>query len=249
MLNPIRLLKTLESGSKNLITIAVACAGVGIITSAIVNTGFGLGLSSGIITLSHGNLFISLFLVMCTCLLLGMGVPGTPAYILTAAVGAPALLSFGLGILPVHLFVFYFSCLAEVTPPVALAAYAGASIAKSDTMKTGWIAYGLAFTGFLIPYAFIYDNSLILQGSLYEIINSTFFLIVAIFLLTATVVGFIKRQLTIWERALPLLLVPLFTFPILPSSSLLWVRIIFTVIIVFLYTKQNKNLGKEGAKI
>ena len=245
MLNPIRLLKTLESGSRNLITIAVACAGVGIITSAIVNTGFGLGLSSGIITLSHGNLFISLFLVMCTCLLLGMGVPGTPAYILTAAVGAPALLNFGLGILPVHLFVFYFSCLAEVTPPVALAAYAGASIAKGDTMKTGWIAYGLAFTGFLIPYAFIYNNSLILQGSLYEIINATFFLIVAIFLLTATVVGFIKRQLTIWERVLPLLFVPLFVFPILSGSLLIWARILVTILIVFFFMRNKKSPDKE----
>jgi len=243
---PIRLLKTLESGGKNIVAIAIACAGVGIVTSAIINTGFGLAVSSGIIAVSHGNLLLALFLIMCTSLLLGMGLPGTPAYILTVSVGAPALLKFGLNILPVHLFVFYFACLAEVTPPVALAAYAGASIAKTDPMKTGWTAFQLALTGFLVPYAFIYNNSLILRGNLYEILSSIFFMLVAIFLLTATVVGFIKRQLTIWERILSFFTVPLFAFPILSGSLLIWVRILVTALIVFLYTRNNKNLDKEG---
>ena len=242
---PIRLFRTLENGGKNLVAIAIACAGVGIITSAIINTGFGLAVSSGIIAVSHGNLFFALFLVMCTSLLLGMGLPGTPAYILTVSVGASALLKFGLDILPVHLFVFYFACLAEVTPPVALAAYAGASIAKADPMKTGWVAFQLALTGFIVPFAFIYNNSLILRGSLFGILSSVFFMLVAIFLLTAAIVGFIKRQLNVWERILAFCTVPLFVFPLLSGSLLIWARILVTIIIVFFYTRNSNNPDKE----
>jgi len=161
------------------VTVALACIGAGLIISVITNTGIGLALSSVIVAWSGGKLFFTLFLIMVTSLILGMGLPCTPAYIIAVAVGAPALIAMGSDLLAAHLFVFYFAILAAVTPPVAIAAYAAASIAGSDPLKTGFAALKLAVAGFIIPYVFMYNPALLLKGSVLEILTSTLLMVIS----------------------------------------------------------------------
>jgi TRAP-type uncharacterized transport system fused permease subunit len=142
-------------------SVAVTCAGAGIIVGIVTLTGVGLNLSGIVVDLSAGNLYLGLFLTMVACLILGMGVPTTPTYIIMATLTAPALIAVGrengleIPIIAVHLFVFYFGILADDTPPVGLAAYAAAGIARSDPIKTGWRAFSLDMRTFLLPYMFI----------------------------------------------------------------------------------------------
>ena len=139
----------------------------------MTHTGLGLSLSSGIIASSGGILLIALFLVMIVSLILGIGLPTTAAYVLTAALAAPALERMGVDPLAAHLFCFYFAIIACVTPPVSICAYAGAGIADADPVKTGFIAAKLALVGFVIPYMFVYNPALITHGSLANIIFSS----------------------------------------------------------------------------
>ncbi|KRT74804.1 MAG: TRAP transporter, 4TM/12TM fusion protein [Candidatus Rokubacteria bacterium CSP1-6] len=157
----LRLVAALYMGARNMASVAVTCAGAGIIVGIVTLTGVGLNLSGIVVDLSAGNLYLGLFLTMVACLILGMGVPTTPTYIIMATLTAPALIAVGrengleIPIIAVHLFVFYFGILADDTPPVGLAAYAAAGIARSDPIKTGWRAFSLDMRTFLLPYMFI----------------------------------------------------------------------------------------------
>ena len=157
----LRLVAALYMGARNMASVAVTCAGAGIIVGIVTLTGVGLNLSGIVVDLSAGNLYLGLFLTMVACLILGMGVPTTPTYIIMATLTAPALIAVGrengleIPIIAVHLFVFYFGILADDTPPVGLAAYAAAGIARSDPIKTGWRAFSLDMRTFLLPFMFI----------------------------------------------------------------------------------------------
>jgi TRAP-type uncharacterized transport system fused permease subunit len=119
------------------------------------------------------NLLLCLFLVMSVCLLLGCPLPTVPAYILTAALGAPVLVNLGVPILAAHMFVMYFACVSTITPPVAFTAYAAAGIARSDPNETGWIATRLGVAAYIIPFAFIYNPPILWSGHWYEILWAT----------------------------------------------------------------------------
>jgi TRAP-type uncharacterized transport system fused permease subunit len=137
---------------------------------------------------------------MVTSILMGMGMPCTPAYIVAVTIGGPALQAMGIDVLSSHLFVFYFAILAEITPPVSIASYCGAAIAGSDPMKTGLEALRLAVVGFIIPYIFIYNPALMLNGSFIEIVTlviSTLYIVVA---LAAAFRGYLHRLLTKVEQ-------------------------------------------------
>ena len=157
----LRLVAALYMGARNMASVAATCASAGIIVGIVTLTGVGLNLSGIVVDLSRNNLFLGLFLTMIACLILGMGVPTTPTYIIMATLTAPALIAVGrengleLPLIAVHLFVFYFGILADDTPPVGLAAYAAAGIARSDPIKTGWHAFSLDMRTFLLPYMFI----------------------------------------------------------------------------------------------
>lgn len=172
-LNVKKTLEALKSGAIGMIGCAVACAGAGIIIGVITLSGLGLRLSSIMIELAGGNLAILAVLTMIACVILGMGVPATAAYILTAVMIAPAMVSLGVQPMAAHLFVFYFSIISMITPPVALAAYAGASIAGSDPMKTGYTAMWLGLNGFIIPFMFLTRPGVLLLGSTGQILWST----------------------------------------------------------------------------
>jgi TRAP transporter 4TM/12TM fusion protein len=151
-----------EAGARNAIGVAIACATAGIIIGVVTLTGLGLRLGAGLIDLAGGNLLMSLFFTMITSLILGMGAPTTANYIITSTIAAPALIMLNVPPLAAHMFVFYFGIVADITPPVALAAYAGSGIAKSDPLKTGIISTKLAIGAFLVPYIFVYNPAMLL---------------------------------------------------------------------------------------
>ena len=164
-MTPSKFVNGLENGGKNCLSIGIACGIAGIISVCITMTGLGGKLITYVVKLSNGHLFIALFLTMICCIILGMGVPTTANYIIMASTCAPILINgMGMHILAANMFVFYFGIVADITPPVALAAYAGAAIAKAPPMKTALNATRLAIAAFIIPYIFAYNNAMIFVG-------------------------------------------------------------------------------------
>lgn len=152
----------LETGARTALGVAIACAAVGIIVGVATLTGFGLKLANGIVTLGGESLFLTLVFTMVACIVLGMGLPSIPTYIITATMAAPALVQLGIEPLVAHLFVFYFGIFANLTPPVALAAFAAAGVSGGNPMRTGFISMKLAIAGFIVPFMFVYNSALLL---------------------------------------------------------------------------------------
>ena len=191
------------SAAKGVIPVAVACAMAGIISGVIVGSGIGFKLSSSLIDLANGHMIILLVLTMVVCLIMGMGVPTTAAYLVLAILVAPALTQMGLNPKAAHLFIFYFGIISAVTPPVALAAYAGAGLAKCSPVKTGYIAFKLAISGFVLPYMFVYNNELLMIGTWYNVLLAICSSVIGVYCLSGVVEGVVfKWAIPIWERAI-----------------------------------------------
>ncbi|MGP9689207.1 TRAP transporter permease [Psychrobacter sp. AOP22-C1-C5] len=156
------ILGALEDGARQSLAVMAACAVVGIIIGVVSLTSFGTVMTSSIVTLGAGSLFLTLILTMLASMVLGMGLPSIPAYIITATMAAPALAGFDVPILAAHMFVFYFGIFANITPPVCLAAFAGAGISGGDPMKTGFLSLKLALAGFIVPFMFIYNPTMLM---------------------------------------------------------------------------------------
>ncbi|MEO9162509.1 MAG: TRAP transporter permease [Casimicrobiaceae bacterium] len=154
---------SLIGGARQAIAVGMACAIVGVIIGVLTLTGAASNFAEFVLDVGAHSLFLSLALTMLVCLVLGMGIPTIPNYIITSAIAAPALLKLGVPLLVSHMFVFYFGIMADLTPPVALAAFAAASIAKASPMRIGWKATHIAIAGFVIPYMAVYDPALMLQ--------------------------------------------------------------------------------------
>ena len=165
-ITPSGFVTAMENGGKNTLSVAVACGIAGIIAGVVTMTGLGQILITAIVSIAGNNLMIALFLTMITCILLGMGVPTTANYIIMATTCAPILVT-GMNVNPIaaHMFVFYFGIVADITPPVALAAYAGSAIAKSNPMKTGLQASKLAISAFIVPYIFALSPVMLFVGA------------------------------------------------------------------------------------
>ena len=157
--------QALEEGTRAALGVAMACAMVGLIVGVASLTGFGLKMTSAILILGQDTLILTLFFTMLASIILGMGLPSIPTYIITSSMAAPALMQFGIDPFVSHMFVFYFGIFANLTPPVALAAFAGAGIAGGDPNKTGFISLKLAGAGILVPYVFVYAPALLLQDA------------------------------------------------------------------------------------
>lgn len=156
------LLGALEAGAKGSVGVAAACACAGMVVGVVTLTGLGLRIAELIVTLAQGKLLLTLFFTMIASIILGMGLPTTAKYIVLATMAAPALIKLDVNLMAAHLFILYFGVVADITPPVALAAYAGAGIAGANSMKTGFQAVKLALAAFIVPYIFAVDSSLIL---------------------------------------------------------------------------------------
>ncbi|MBZ4652848.1 MAG: transporter permease [Peptococcaceae bacterium] len=186
------ILKALENGTRTALGVAMSCAIVGIIVGVATLTGFGLKLASAILLVGQGNLFITLVLTMIACLILGMGLPSIPAYIITATMAAPALAKMGIPPLVSHMFVFYFGMLANLTPPVALAAFAGAGIAGANPTSTGIQSMKLALAGFIVPFVFVYSPSLMLINTTWlDAVMVTITATIGVVALAAAVEGYL----------------------------------------------------------
>lgn len=159
------LLDALESGARLTISVALACAAVGLIVGIAALTGFGLKLANAIVAVGGEVLFFSLIFTMLAAIMLGVGLPSIPAYIITVTVAAPALVELGVEPLTAHFFVFYFGIFANLTPPVALAAFAASGLSGGSPMRTGFIALKLAIAGFIVPYMFVYSDALLLSNA------------------------------------------------------------------------------------
>lgn len=158
------IIAALAKSAVSTVSVAIACACVGCIVGVCSITGFALNLANAIVMIGQNSLLFTLVFSMVTCMILGMGLPSIPAYIITSTVAAPALVQLGIPDIAAHMFCFYFAMFANLTPPVALASFAAAGISGGDPMKTGWASVKLALAGFILPYMFVYNNSLLLIG-------------------------------------------------------------------------------------
>ncbi|HOZ72813.1 MAG TPA: TRAP transporter permease [Spirochaetales bacterium] len=159
------ILDALFEGTRSMVPVAIACASVGLVIGVASLTGFGLSMASAIVALGGKSLFLTLAFTMVACMILGMGLPSIPAYLITATMAAPALVRLGIDPLVSHLFVFYFAMFANITPPVALASFAAAGLSGGSPMKTGFTSLKLSLAGFIVPYMFVYNDALLLQGT------------------------------------------------------------------------------------
>ncbi len=190
----------LETGIRNTMGVSLACALAGIVAGVVTLTSLGSTLIDIIVPIAQNNLFIALFLTMLTCIVLGMGVPTTANYLIMATITAPILTEMGLPLLAAHMFVFYFGIVADITPPVALAAYAGSAIAGSNPLKTGVNATRLAITAFIIPYIFAFNpKMLFIDATIYEVILIIITSCVGIFALSAALEGYMFRKMKAYE--------------------------------------------------
>lgn len=204
----------MASGAQQALSVMIACAVVGVIIGVVSLTGFGAVLTSAIASVGAGSLFLTLFFTMIASMVLGMGLPSIPAYIITATMAAPALAEFGVPVLLAHMFVFYFGIFANVTPPVALAAFAGAGVSGGDPMRTGFQALKLSIAGFLIPFIFIYEPALLMVdieglaanareyplASVFDIIIVVITTVIGLTALSAGLEGFFKTHLGVISR-------------------------------------------------
>jgi len=193
----------LEAGAKGTITVAVACAMAGVVAGCITSTGLASTLITTIVSVSQGNAMIALVLTMLCCIILGMGVPTTATYCIMAATCAPILMSPEIGIptIAAHFFVFYFGIVADITPPVALAAYAGSAIAKSSPMKTALNATRLAIGAFIVPYIFAFNPAMLLvDASVPQIIQICITAMIGIFGVAAGLGGYAFGRLNVLLR-------------------------------------------------
>lgn len=208
------ILLALEDGTRQSLSTVIACGVVGIIIGVVNLTSFGATLTSAITTLGGNSLFLTLFLTMIASIILGMGLPSIPAYIITATMVAPALADFGVPVLVAHMFVFYFGIFANITPPVALASFAGAGLSGGSPMKTGFISVRLALAGFIVPYIFVYAPEMLLIdptglpmnatefpfASPLDIIKVTVSSIIGVIGIGAAIEGYFKTNLNIVLR-------------------------------------------------
>ncbi len=188
----------ITEGTKAVVPIAIACAAAGIIAGTLGITGLGSKISGLIIMASGGITFFALLFTMLTAIILGMGLPTTAAYLILATVVAPALSKMGVPLLTAHMFVFFYGCVSTITPPVALASYVAAGIAKADINKVGWTAFMYGITCYILPFMFFYGPGLLMQGSIVSIILAVASGALGVFCIASFVVGFLRCSL-VWS--------------------------------------------------
>lgn len=245
-MTPARIWETLRLSGHNMVMIALACAGAGMVVSIVTNTGLALGIATVITNWSGGQMLPAMILIMVTSLVLGMGLPCTPAYIIAITIGGPAMIAMGADILSAHLFVFYFAILAGITPPVCIPAYCAASIAGSKPLQTGVEAFKLALVGFLIPYVFVFNKALLMQGSVLEIITVSAVLLLAVLFFAGALSGYFFKTIGFLWRAVLFILATLTTYLCTLPSLLNSPMIRFTGIIILLMILSTPLWRKES---
>src|SRR5699024_99051 len=199
-----KIIHVLEQGARVALPVIAAVATAGAIAGVISMTGLGSKFAAGIIALSNGVMILALIFTMIACIILGMGLPTTANYVVTATVAAPALINeFGIAPIAAHMFVFYFGIVADITPPVCLAAYAGAGIARANPFKSGVTAVKLAIAAFIIPYIIVYNPILVLVDvTPVKLVTAVLTSLIGMIAVSSSMVGFFVRNAKAWERIL-----------------------------------------------
>lgn len=235
-----QMVEIMERAGTGAVQVAAACAAAGIVVGVASLTGIGLRMSELIITLSGGNLLPALLLTALGSIVLGMGLPTTAAYVVLAALGAPALVQLGVPLLAAHMFIFYFGCISNVTPPVSLAAFAGAGIAGAPPMRTAVTAAMLAGAGFIVPFMFVYGPELLLIGEPLAIVHAVITASVGVVCLAAGGVGFARRRLAWWERLIAVAGALVLVYPGWTSD------VIGLVVVTFIFLKSESVVPREA---
>ena len=195
----------MESGARSALGVACACAAVGVIIGTATLTGLGLKLALAIVEMAGGSLLLTLIFTMIASIFLGMGLPTTANFIVTSTMAAPALIKLGIPEMAAYMFVLYFGIAADLTPPVALAAYAGAGIARADAFKTGVTATKLALAGFLVPYIYTCNPILVLVNfEFFPFALAVITALIGVFLLGMSTIGFFRAPISLELRVLAL---------------------------------------------
>ena len=235
------LIDVFVNAARNIISVAIACAMAGIIIGVITLTGLGLKIGAGLISISGGIPLLLLFLTMISSIILGMGVPTTANYLITSTIAASAIIGLGYEPLAAHMFVFYFGIIADVTPPVALAAMAGAAIAKSDPLKTGIEATKLSIGAFIIPYMFIFNpDILMINTTISDIIPILITSLIGMFGVSAGLEGYVFRKCKPYERILFIIAGLLSIYPEV-YSDIIGIGIIAILVIIQIITKRKNQ--------
>ncbi|MBL6957864.1 MAG: TRAP transporter fused permease subunit [Rhodospirillales bacterium] len=192
--------RAITKGARGVVPIAAACAAAGIIAGTLGFTGLGSKISGLIFEASGGIPFFALVLTMVVAIILGMGLPTTAAYLILATVVAPALAEVGVPILTAHMFVFFYGCVSTITPPVALASYVAAGIAKADINKVGWTAFFYGITSYILPFMFFFGPGLMLNGEWVDIVPAIISGFVGVYGIAVFVIGYMKKELPLWQR-------------------------------------------------
>ena len=214
--DPYEIVDALKSGSRSVLTVAIACAMAGMIVGTVTLTGLGLKFATGLARIAGNNIYLLLFFTMLSSIVLGMGVPTTANYLITSTICAPAIISMVCGmqgipvteptmaiVMSAHLFVFYFGIVADITPPVALAAMAGSAIAKGDAFKTGVNATRIAIGAFIVPYIFVLNPAmLMIDTTVFAIIQNVFTALLGMYALSGGLAGFVQDHCKWYERLL-----------------------------------------------
>ena len=200
--------------------VSSCCACAGIIIGVISLTGIGYKFINVITALAGSNLLLLMAMLMVTCIILGMGVPTAPAYIIVATLGAPALMKAGVPIIAAHMFVYFYAILSVITPPVCLAAFAGAAIAETNAMKTGVTAMKLGIVAFIIPFMFVFEPALLMQGSTTEIVTAFASALIGVIGIASGMQNWLLVRCRLWERALLLASGLMLIFPGLITDTI-----------------------------
>jgi len=214
--------------------IAAALAGSGMIVATLTRTGAALAFGGVIVGAAGGNLLLTMLLIFLVVSVLGTGIPTTAAYVIAVTIGAAAMGNLGVVVLAAHLFVFYYAVLSDITPPDAITAFAAANLAGSEMMSTGIEAFKLGIAGFLVPFAFVYQPALLLQGSWPAVMKAFLLTALGVVCLAAALIGFASRPLQLWLRGMLVVAAVLLVFPtmgfellglLLALGTFLWTRV------------------------
>ncbi|SFH27281.1 TRAP transporter, 4TM/12TM fusion protein [Desulfotomaculum arcticum] len=234
-------------GGRTALAVAVACAVVGFVIGVVSLTSVGVVFTDSILSFTDGMLVPTLILTMLACIILGMGLPTTPAYIMAATIAVPALIALGVDALAANLFVFYYAILSTLTPPVAIAAYAAAGLAGAPVFSTGWAALRLAMGGFIIPYMFVLEPALlIVRGSPVETLLGVVPAILGVILLGCAVIGYFRVNCNAFERIV--LFIGAFAL-IIPELATDLTGLAVTVLVYLLQSRRmmgGKSVGQNG---
>jgi TRAP transporter 4TM/12TM fusion protein len=234
------IVETLTAAARNIISVAIACGMAGIIIGVVTLTGLGLKLGAGLISISGGIKIVTLFFTMLSSIILGMGAPTTANYLITSTITAGALIMLGIEPLAAHMFAFYFGIIADITPPVALAAIAGSAIAKSKPMRTALEATKLAIGAFIVPYMFVYNPAMLLiNTNAFEVTSIIITALIGMFGISAALEGYVFRKTLVIERILFGAAGLLLIFP--ETTTDIIGLVVITILVVFQFLQKLKH--------